>query len=57
MPPTTVRLTQENHDFVRALATEHPEGQSGVLNEAVSQLRRKTEEADADQDRDQSSAA
>lgn len=33
--PTTVRLYQELHDFVRAEAERHRDGQSGVINDAV----------------------
>lgn len=33
--PTTVRLFPELDSFVRELAETHPNGQSGVLNDAV----------------------
>ena len=34
-PPTTVRLTVENHAFIKAQSELHPDGQSGVINDAV----------------------
>lgn len=33
--PTTVRLYQELHNFVRTEAEQHRDGQSGVINDAV----------------------
>jgi hypothetical protein len=38
-PPTTVRLTPDNNVFVRDEAESHPDGQSGVLNDAVTEYR------------------
>lgn len=34
-PPTTVRFKHHLHDFVKACAESHPDGQSGVINDAV----------------------
>ncbi len=33
--PTTVRFLPRLDDWVRSRAEEHPEGQSGVINDAV----------------------
>jgi hypothetical protein len=42
-PPTTVRFTAENHAFVKAQGEMHPEGQSGVINDAMAFYRRHVE--------------
>jgi hypothetical protein len=34
-PPTTVRFKHDLHEFVKAYAESHPDGQSGVINDAV----------------------
>ena len=34
-PPTTVRFSAELHDFIKTNAPLHPDGQSGLINDAV----------------------
>lgn len=42
-PPTTVRFTADNHAFVKAQSEAHPDGQSGVINDAVAFYRKHVE--------------
>lgn len=42
-PPTTVRFSQENHVFVKARGESHPDGQSGVINDALDFYRKHVE--------------
>jgi len=42
-PPTTVRFTADNHEFVKAQSELHQDGQSGVINDAVAFYRKHVE--------------
>jgi hypothetical protein len=42
-PPTTVRFDADNDRWIRERAASHPEGQSGVINDAVTEYRLKHE--------------
>ncbi len=41
--PTTVRLFQELHEFVRDEADRHRDGQSGVINDAIAFYKKHVE--------------
>jgi hypothetical protein len=43
-PPTTVRFKPELHEFIKEQAAQHPDGQSGVINDAVSLYARHVRE-------------
>lgn len=42
-PPTTVRFTAELHEFVKQQGALHPDGQSGVINDALAHYRKHVE--------------